>query len=72
MRLWEGLIMKSNGGREKKDAKTEKDWGERKGILILLLVTTLLSLGLYVKQRWQGIKFDMRDLLGEETIIIEK
>ena len=61
---------KDSSKRTKKEIKEQTG---RRWILILLLVTTLLSLVLYLKQRLsRGMKFSLPQIGGAERIIFEK
>lgn len=60
--------------QEEKRGKKKTHGGEgRKGVLILLIVTTLVSLALYLKQQLaKGNSFEWPQFGGEERITIEK
>lgn len=67
------LTVEGQDQEKKKTKKKADSGGGRWGILLLLLVTVLLSLALYLKQRFsQGFSFEWPQFGGEQRITIEK
>lgn len=60
----------------KKGVKKEEERRGRWGILILLVVTTALSLGLYIKNRVGRIEIELRlpelPVIGSQRVTFEK